>query len=137
MFIDGAHNPNGMEALGTAIKKYLAGKKIVCIMGMLKDKDSNSSLEYLDGLIDTVITLEPDNPRKQSKEDLAEKAVKFFDMVYPMENFTEAIEKALDISQDNGVVLVCGSLYLASQLRPLIVRCLKKREKNVLIDIEN
>ncbi|MEE1055929.1 MAG: folylpolyglutamate synthase/dihydrofolate synthase family protein [Acutalibacteraceae bacterium] len=137
VLIDGAHNPNGMEALSTAIKQYLAGKKIVCIMGMLKDKDSNSSLEYLDGLIDTVITLEPDNPRKQSKEDLAEKAVKFFDMVYPMENFTEAIEKALDISQDNGVVLVCGSLYLASQLRPLIVRCLKKREKNVLIDIEN
>ena len=137
VLIDGAHNPNGMEALGTAIKQYLAGKKIVCIMGMLKDKDSNSSLEYLDGLIDAIITLEPDNPRKQSKEDLAEKAVKFFDIVYPMESFTEAIEKALDMAGEDGVVLVCGSLYLASQLRPLIVRCLKKREKNVLIDIEN
>lgn len=135
VIIDGAHNPNGMEALGTAIKQYLAGKKIICIMGMLKDKDSNSSLEYLDGLIDTVITLEPDNPRKQSKEDLAEKAVKFFDIVYPMEGFTQAIEKALDMAGEDGVVLICGSLYLASQLRPLIVRCLKKREKNVLIDI--
>lgn len=137
VLIDGAHNPNGMEALGKAITQYLSGKKIICIMGMLKDKDSNSSLEYLDGLIDTVITLEPDNPRKQSSEDLAEKAVKFFDMVYPMDNFTEAIEKALDLAGDDGVVLVCGSLYLASQLRPLIVRCLKKREKNVLIDTEN
>ena len=136
VLIDGAHNPNGMEALSSAIKQYLSGKKIVCIMGMLKDKDSNSSLEYLDGLIDTVITLEPDNPRKQSSEDLAEKAVKFFDMVYPMDNFTEAIEKALDIAGNDGVVLVCGSLYLASQLRPLLVRCLKNREKNVLIDIE-
>jgi len=137
VLIDGAHNPNGMEALSAAIKQYLHGRKIVCIMGMLKDKDSNSSLEYLDGLIDAVITLEPDNPRKQSSEDLAEKAVKFFDVVYPMDNFTEAIEKALDIAGDNGAVLVCGSLYLASQLRPLIARCLKKRSKNILVDIKN
>lgn len=137
VLVDGAHNPNGMEALGNAVKRYLPNKKIVCIMGMLKDKDSNSSLEFLDGLVDTVITLEPDNPRKQTSEELAEKAVKFFDRVYPMDNFTEAIEKALDIVGDDGAVVVCGSLYLASQLRPLIVRCLKKRNKNVLIDIEN
>lgn len=137
ILIDGAHNPNGMEALADAIRQYLPNKKIVCIMGMLKDKDSNSSLEYLDGLIDTIITLEPDNPRKQTSKDLAEKAVKFFDMVYPMDNFTEAIEKALDIAADDGAVLVCGSLYLASELRPLIVRCLEKRNKTVLIDIKN
>ena len=63
--------------------------------------------------------------------------IKFFDMVYPMDNFTEAINKALDMAGDSGAVLVCGSLYLASQLRPLIVRCLKKRGKDTLIDIEN
>lgn len=137
ILVDGAHNPNGMEALGQAIKHYLPNKKIVCIMGMLRDKDSNSSLEFLDGLVDTIITLEPDNPRKQTSEELAEKAVKFFDKVYPMDNFTEAIEKALDIVGEDGALIVCGSLYLASQLRPLIVRCLKKRDKNVLIDIEN
>ena len=106
-------------------------------MGMLKDKDSNSSLEYLDGLIDTVITLEPDNPRKQTNIELAEKAVKFFDMVYPFDSFTEAIDKALELAGDDGAVLVCGSLYLASELRPLIVRSLNKRNKSVLIDIKN
>lgn len=137
VLIDGAHNPNGMEALAEAIKQYLPNKKIVCIMGMLKDKDSNSSLEYLDGLIDSVITLEPDNPRKQTSEELAEKAVKFFDMVYPMDSFTDAIEKGLDLATDDGALLVCGSLYLASELRPLIVRCLEKRNKTVLIDIKN
>lgn len=136
VLIDGAHNPDGMNALSDALEKYLPHKKIVCIMGMLKDKDSNSSLEYLDGLIDSVITLEPDNPRKQTKDELAEKAVKFFDKVYPMENFSQAIDKALDMAGDEGAVVVCGSLYLASQLRPLIVRCLKKRNKTTLIDIQ-
>lgn len=137
VLIDGAHNPNGMEALGKAIRQYLPNKKIVCIMGMLKDKDSNSSLEYLDGLIEAVITLEPDNPRKQTSEELAEKAIKFFNKVYPMDSFTGAIEKAFEIAGDNGAVLVCGSLYLASQLRPLLVRSLNNKGKSVLIDIEN
>lgn len=137
VLVDGAHNPNGMEALSTAIRQYLPNKKVVCIMGMLKDKDSTSSLEYLDGLIEAVITLEPDNPRKQTSEELAEKAIKFFNKVYPMESFTGAIEKALEIAGDNGAILVCGSLYLASQLRPLLVRCLNNKGKNVLIDIEN
>ena len=137
VLIDGAHNPDGMNALANAIKQYLSDKKIICIMGMLKDKDSNSSLEYLDGLINSVITLEPDNPRKQTSEELAEKAVKFFDKVYPMENFTQAIDKALDMAkEDNGAVVICGSLYLASQLRPLVARCLKKRGRPILSDIQ-
>lgn len=136
VLIDGAHNPDGMNALSEALQKYLPHKKIICIMGMLKDKDSNSSLEYLDGLIDSVITLEPDNPRKQTSEELAEKAVKFFDKVYPMENFSLAIDKALDMAGNDGAVVICGSLYLAAQLRPLAVRCLKKRNKTTLIDIQ-
>ena len=137
VLIDGAHNPNGMQALANAIKEYLPDKKIICIMGMLKDKDSNSSLEYIDNLIDTVITLEPNNPRKQTSKELAEKAVKFFDKVYPMDSYSDAIEKALDLANSNSAVLVCGSLYLAAELRPLIANELKKRNKTVLIDTKN
>ncbi|HHZ06496.1 MAG TPA: bifunctional folylpolyglutamate synthase/dihydrofolate synthase [Clostridiales bacterium] len=129
VLVDGAHNPNGMEALSQAITDYLPNKNIVCIMGMLRDKDSNSSLEYLDGLFDAVITLEPDNPRKQTSEELAEKAVKFFDKVYPMESFSGAVDKALEMAGDDGAVVVCGSLYLASQLRPILIRKLKQRKE--------
>ena len=95
-------------------------------MGMLQDKDSNSSLEFLDGLVQTVITLAPENERKQTADELAEKAVKFFDKVYPMESFSKAIDKGLTLAGKDGVLLVCGSLYLASQLRPLILRKLGK-----------
>lgn len=125
VLLDGAHNPDGMRALGETIKDYLPNKKIVCIMGMLNDKDSNSSLEYLDGLVDEVITLAPDNPRKQTPQQLAEKAVKFFDMVYPMDDFGKAVDKALELAGSDGVVLACGSLYLAAQLRPILIRKLK------------
>lgn len=128
VLLDGAHNPNGMQALSQAIGEYLPGRKIICIMGMLKDKDSNSSLEYLDGMLDAVITLTPNNPRKQSSEELAEKAVKFFDKVYPMTNFNEAIDKAFELAGQDGAIIVCGSLYLASQLRPMLLRAIDERK---------
>lgn len=122
VLLDGAHNPDGMKALSAAIKDYLPNKKIVCIMGMLKDKDSNSSLEYLDGLIDVVITLEPDNPRKQTADELALKAVKFFDVVYPLDDFGSAVDMALKRAGKDGAVIICGSLYLASQLRDIAIK---------------
>ncbi|GHU81904.1 bifunctional folylpolyglutamate synthase/dihydrofolate synthase [Clostridia bacterium] len=121
ILLDGAHNPDGMKALSQAIDEYLQEKKIVCIMGMLQDKDSSSALEYLHGLIDTVITLTPDNPRKQTAEELAAKAVKFFNNVYPMQDYKGAIQKAIKIAGQNGALVVCGSLYLAAQLRPLLL----------------
>lgn len=130
VLLDGAHNPDGMKALSAAIRDYLPNKRIVCIMGMLKDKDSNSSLEYLDGLVDAVITLEPDNPRKQTADELAQKAVRFFDIVYPLDDFGNAVDIALERAGKNGAIVICGSLYLASQLRPIVINKLKKQNEN-------
>lgn len=128
ILLDGAHNPDGMRALAQTIEDYFPNKNIVCIMGMLQDKDSSSSLEFLDDLVQAVITLGPENPRKQTAQELAEKAVRFFDKVYPMESFTKAIDKGIELAGEDGVLLICGSLYLASQLRPLILRKFGKEE---------
>ena len=37
--IDGAHNPNGVEALMESVKEYLADYKIIFLMGVMADKD--------------------------------------------------------------------------------------------------
>ncbi len=54
--LDGAHNPNGIEALKKAIDRFLGGRKIVCMMGMLADKDIDSALALLDGVFDAIYT---------------------------------------------------------------------------------
>lgn len=51
VLLDGAHNPNGIEALKSAIQKFLPNKYIIAITGMLADKDVSTSVKLLDGVL--------------------------------------------------------------------------------------
>lgn len=127
VLLDGAHNPNGIEALKKAVGRFLPDKKIFCVTGMLADKDIDSSIKLLNGVFESVYTVPVNNPRAISAEALAEKYksacadVKSF--ARAEEAFDEALSKA---SEENGAVLICGSLYLAGEIRPYIISRLKK-----------
>lgn len=122
VLLDGAHNPGGMKALSDAVKTYCKGKNTVCIIGMLRDKDSVTSLSYIKGLFSTIIALSPDNPRAMSAEEFAQEARAYFDMVIPMHNKEHAVKRAFELAGEDGAVVVCGSLYLAAELRPILIR---------------
>jgi len=121
--LDGAHNPGGLKALGEAADTYLSGKNIICVMGMLKDKDCANSLKYLKGKISKLITTTvKDNPRRQTAEELKATAQLWFNNITAEESAEKAIKLALDLAKEteNSAVLVCGSLYLASEIREII-----------------
>ena len=44
ILLDGAHNPNGIEALSKAVKKYLPNQRRICLMGMLADRTAQARL---------------------------------------------------------------------------------------------
>ena len=120
IILDGAHNPGGMKALGEAIDTYLSGKRIICVMGMLKDKDCANSLKYLQGKIYKLITTTvKDNPRRQTAEELKETAKSFFEDITAEESSVKATELALKAAKEtsDSAILICGSLYLASEIR--------------------
>ena len=123
VLLDGAHNPNGVEALKLAIDRFLGGRRVFCVMGMLADKDSDSSLALLDGAFEAIYTVPIDNPRALSSQALAEKCrphaveVKAFDSAEAA--FDAAYTRA---DAENAAVLVCGSLYLAGAIRPYIIK---------------
>ncbi len=122
VLLDGAHNPNGIEALQKAVARFLPHKKPICLIGMLADKDIDSSLELLSDVFDTVYTVPVDNPRAINSNELAQRCkphfaeVKAFDSV--KQAFDTALEQACKLSQP---VVVCGSLYLAGEIRPYII----------------
>lgn len=127
VLLDGAHNPGGMKALSDAVKTYCKGKNTVCVIGMLRDKDSVTSLSYIKGLFSTVIALSPDNPRAMPAEEFAREAGAYFDMVIPMHDREHAIKRAFELAGEDGAVVVCGSLYLAAELRPILIRTRNER----------
>lgn len=117
--LDGAHNPGGAEALASALRDLLPGKKIIGIMGMLKDKDSHLALQMLAPLFAKLITVTPDNPRALNALSLAERAKGLCADITPMDDVNAALHAAAGEAGGDGAVVICGSLYLAGQIRPI------------------
>ena len=89
-------------------------------MGMLKDKDCKNSLKFLDGkLCKLITTTVRDNPRRQTAEELKDTASIYFENITAEEDYTKAVNTAFELAEsiDNSAELVCGSLYLASDIR--------------------
>lgn len=123
VLLDGAHNPNGIEALKAAIDRFLPDTPIICVMGMLADKDIDSSIALLDGLFERVFTVPIDNLRALSADDLAKKFENHAKAVQPFESREDAFDAAYALAKGtDSAVLICGSLYLAGEIRPYILK---------------
>lgn len=124
VLLDGAHNPNGMEALTAAVKRFLPDTPVYCVIGMMADKDIDSALSLMQGIPEAVFTAPVDNPRAIAPEALAEKIKPVCSNVTACGSATEAFDKAFALAKaNNGAALVCGSLYLAGELRPYMLSC--------------
>lgn len=111
VILDGAHNPLAAKALGEFIKNQ--DKKVFAVVAMMKDKDTKGTLKEVLPLCDgCVVTEVPGLDRSVSAETLCSTASQFCDYVYCVKDALKALETAKKLT--NGIVLVFGSLYLAS-----------------------
>ena len=122
ILLDGAHNPNGIEALKNAITDFLPDKKIIGIMGMLADKDIDTSIKLLENTFFKIYTVPVDNPRALDSKTLAEKFSNLGFDATSFESAETAFDTAFDEAKENDyAIIICGSLYLAGQIRPYIL----------------
>ena len=127
VLLDGAHNPNGIEALKKSLIDFLSGKKIICIMGMLADKDIDSAISLLPGVFSKIYTVSVDNPRAISATELAEKFAAHGMAATAFKTPQSAFDKAFEEAKAKDyAVLICGSLYLAGEIRPYIISSLNQ-----------
>ncbi len=110
IMLDGAHNKDGALAL----REYLPNKKITAVIGMMRDKDINAYLEILAPFFEKIITVTVDNSRAITAQELAKIAEKHCKNVSVCENPHSAVSIA---KKDNNFILVCGSFYLAREIR--------------------
>ena len=129
VILDGAHNPGGAAALAAAVRRYLSGREIVAVMGMLADKDVGASLANLSGLVSRVVTAAPNGPRAMDAKELAERWGRLGTPAEPAETGEAALDRAAELLAPGGAVLICGSLYLAGDLRAAALRRWGKTEK--------
>ena len=121
VILDGAHNLDGARVLADAINLYLSGKRVVAIVGMLKDKEISKVLGLVAPLISDFIVVQPDNPRAMDKFELNELVKIFNENSVVAEDLSVAVGLAFKKLTEDSVLLVFGSLYLASQIRPILL----------------
>lgn len=116
IMIDGCHNPDGMKALANVVEKVKSRRKIF-IVGMIKDKNLKNSLSNITPLADEIICVDGFYPTCVYATEL-ERIVKSLgiDNVSAM-NIKDSVKNVREKLQDDDMLIVCGSLYLASKIR--------------------
>lgn len=119
VIIDGGHNAEGVDALCYTLKKHYSDKKIIAVFGMMKDKNYKYCAEKLAPLCDRIYTTTVSNPRSLTAKELAAELKAYGVKVKPVDDCGKAYSKALKKADKDSLVLVCGSLYLASDIKNL------------------
>jgi dihydrofolate synthase/folylpolyglutamate synthase len=118
VFVDGAHNMQGVESLRAAVEQYLTGKRIVCVTGVLADKDWQNMMAVLEDFAADFITVTPDSPRALTAEALAAYLEQRGKWAWAAESVQEAMDMAIARAlETDSVIVACGSLYMASEIR--------------------
>lgn len=111
VMIDGAHNPDGMRALADFVRTVPKAPKIM-ICGMMEDKDWQTAIGYISRYIDAAVCLDGFAPRTVFAPKLAEMFIQG-----EVSNLRDAISRAAILAGRDGMVVIAGSLYLASALQ--------------------
>ena len=113
--IDGGHNPDGVAALCKNLVTVFSGRNVTAIIGMMADKDVCESARLLAPLCDRILTVTVDNPRSMRAEELKEVFERYNSDVSAFDNLGLALDEVGGKIGDDEMLLICGSLYLASE----------------------
>ena len=116
VILDGCHNEDSARALCSVMEKNLKGKKISAVMGMMADKDIDKVLLLMLPYFAKVYTVTPSNPRAINADELASKINRLRGNAESFENIYDAYDYALKNTGADDVLIVCGSLYLCSDI---------------------
>ena len=127
ILIDGAHNAAGADALAHTVSTYFANDDLTLVLGVLKDKEVDAIVNRLCPLAHKVIITRPDSPRAMDPAELSEKVLVYNNNVTVEPDIIRAIHKGIDAAGEQGVILICGSLYLVGAARKYI-KTMQSRE---------
>ncbi len=115
VLLDGGHNQAGVMALAELLK-HAGTKPIHGICGMISTKDYATACRILGDVLDTVTCVDDFVHHAVPRETLAA-CFENHAEVHTAPSLQQAYETALaQAKADGGMVVICGSLYLASEV---------------------
>ena len=123
VIVDGAHNVAGMRALAAAlVEEFATAGGSIAVVGMLSGRDPVAMLEPLrDAGFGSLFACAPDSPRALPAEVVAEAGAGLGMEVAEARTPADAVGQALRQAGAEDRVVVCGSLYVVTDARELLL----------------
>ncbi len=130
MIVDGAHNEDAAGRLAETIEFYFTNKRIIYIMGILKDKEYEKIISLTHSLADQIITVTPPgNPRAMQAYELAQEIAKVHSQVTAADSLEEAVEISRLLAGKDDVIIAFGSLSYLGRLMEIVEKQEQKGSK--------
>lgn len=119
--LDGAHNEPASVRFRENVLTYFTNKKIIYIMGMLKDKECDRVISNTADLAQCIFTVAtPKKERTMSAIELAELVKPYNRMVTAVDSIEEAVELALMMADKDTVIIAFGSLSHLKKIKEVV-----------------
>lgn len=122
IMLDGSHNEGSTAALAQVLEKYCKDFRLLAVMGMMADKDCSSALSNLLPFFKKVIAVTPSNPRAMKGEDFASLVRQHQVECEAVDLPADGIKAAFSQIRNYDGLIVCGSLYLSSDVREILIK---------------
>ncbi|MCR8850143.1 bifunctional folylpolyglutamate synthase/dihydrofolate synthase [Rossellomorea sp. SC111] len=127
IYIDGAHNPEGVAALVKTIKERFHYKKVTVLFSALHDKELRPMISQLEEAVDDIGFTTFDFPRVASVEELYEAST--HPNKVEVHDWKTYLEEKIEVMQEDDVLLITGSLYFLSEVKPYLLPLLENYRK--------
>lgn len=119
VILDGAHNPAGARVLRAFLEEWRPSrpKRLILVVGILRDKDIDGILEELVPIADEVIVTRPRYERAVAADDLKRHLDKYGVRVTVCEPLEEALRYAQSAAAAADRICITGSLYTVGEAR--------------------
>jgi dihydrofolate synthase/folylpolyglutamate synthase len=122
LVLDGAHNPQGFEALARALDESFDVNRWVMVIAAMRDKNVREMLKPLQGKLAAAVATSSGSERSLAPEQLGEAIAEVLEIETEIvAEPVRAVETARGLAGEEGAVIVAGSLYLVGELRSLLL----------------
>jgi dihydrofolate synthase / folylpolyglutamate synthase len=121
LLFDCAHNEDGARALAAALAAIAPGRRVVLLISIVDDKDPAAILAALAPAAAAAVTTRSDNPRSLAPAALAGVASGVNGDTAACAHPDAALAEARRRAGPDGLVVVCGSMFLVGMLRARVL----------------
>lgn len=118
MILDGAHNYDAAVVLSHSLENYVKDKSLTMIIGILADKQYVRMVNVLSENADTVILTKPAYAARTLEPSVLYDALEDKrKRIFLEPDYKKAVDLALALAHEDGVICCSGSLYLVGDVR--------------------